>query len=102
MNIILQIKSLSFSFIFGFIFAFIIGLFYKLIYNKNKFFRLISSLILVLLGVIVYFLILKKINNAIFHVYEVLSIIVGYTLEIVINTYIVKKTNRWYNYIIGE
>lgn len=89
MDISLQIKSLLFSFFYGFLFAFIVGLFYKLLYSKSKIIRLITSLFLILLAVIIYFLELKKINNAIFHIYEIISIIVGYTLE----TLIIRKIN---------
>lgn len=94
MNIELQIKSLIFSFIFGFFFALVISFFYKLIYNKSKIIRLFTSIILVLFGVIIYFLCLKKINNAIFHLYEILSIVVGYSLETILITRLVKKNNR--------
>lgn len=94
MNIILQIKSLAFSFLFGFFFAFFISFFYKLIYNKSNLVRLVSSLILVLSGTLAYFVILKKINNAIFHIYEILSIILGYTMEILLNSYIVKLRKK--------
>lgn len=94
MNIILQIKSLAFSFLFGFFFAFFISFFYKLIYNKSNLVRLISSLILVLSGTFLYFIILNKINNAIFHIYEILSIILGYIVEILLNSYIVKLRKK--------
>lgn len=102
MNIVLQIISLIFSFLFGFSFALVIGLFYRLIYSKKKIVCLISSLILVLFAVAIYFIGLRKINNAIFHIYEIISIVVGYALESLISLKIAKRKNRWYNFIIGE
>lgn len=91
MDIELQIKSLIFSFIFGFLFAFVISFFYKLIYSKNKIIRLLASLILVFVGVIIYFVCLRKINDATFHIYEILSIIVGYSLETILINRTCKK-----------
>lgn len=91
MNIYLQIKTIIFSFIFGFGLSFVISLFYKFIYSNNKFVQIIFSLLLVLLFTLLYFLLLKKINNAIFHVYEILSLIWGYGLELFITGHIAKR-----------
>lgn len=102
MNIVLQIKSLAFSFVFGFFFALMISFFYKLLYSKRAIIQIITSLVLVSVAVLIYFLGLKNINNARFHIYEIISIVVGYSLETIISGKIAKNKKRWYNLIIGE
>lgn len=94
MNIVLQIKSLGFSFLFGLGFATTISFFYRLLYHKRVIIQIFTSLFLVLIGVFVYFLGLKQINNAIFHIYEIFGIIVGYSLETIISGKIAKRKKR--------
>lgn len=94
MNIYLQIKTLIISFLFGFLFSFFLGFFYCLLYSKSKILQIITSLTIVLSATLLYFLILKKINNAVFHIYEVLSLILGYSLENLIGTRIAKRNKR--------
>ena len=84
MNINLQIKTIIFSFVFGFLFSFIISLFYKFIYSNKKIIQIIFSLVLVLSSTLLYFFLLKRLNTAIFHIYEILSLIVGYSLELIL------------------
>lgn len=84
MNIYLQIKTIIFSFLFGFCLSFIISLFYKFIHSNKRIVQMIFSLSLVMISTLLYFFMLKELNNAIFHIYEILSLILGYSLELVL------------------
>ena len=94
MNITLQIKTLIFSFLFGFFFSLVISFFYRLLYSNKRFIQIITSLFLVISAVFIYFFILKKINNAVFHIYEILSIILGYSLDSLLIRKIAKRNKR--------
>ena len=94
MNVFLQIKTLFVSFLFGFFFSFFIGFFYRFLYNKRIWLQIITSLFLTLSAIICYFLLLKRINNAVFHVYEIFCLIIGYALETLISGKIAKKNKR--------
>ena len=81
MNIKLQIITLLFSFLYGIFFSFFLSLNYKFIYSDKKIFKTIISFLVVIISVLIYFIILKKINNGIFHIYEILCIILGFIFE---------------------
>ena len=81
MNIKLQIITLLFSFLYGIFFSFFLSLNYKFIYSDKKIFKTIISFLVVIISVLIYFIILKKINNGIFHVYEILCIILGFIFD---------------------
>ena len=91
MNIKLQITTLLFSFLYGIFFSFFLSLNYKFIYSDKKILKTIISFLLL------YFIILKKINYGVFHVYEILMIILGFVLENLIVRFIANKKKPWYN-----
>lgn len=74
----LQIYSLLFSFIYGFLFYFLVLLNKKYLYN-NKFSFVIDVLFIVN-NVLIYFIILRYINNGIFHIYFSIMIILGFII----------------------
>ena len=74
----IQIKLIIFSFIFGFLFSIILDWFYHLFQNKKNIIRNISSFFLIFLMSIIYFIGLKQIGNATFHIYSILFIIMGF------------------------
>lgn len=84
MNLIIQIKTIVASIIFGVYFSIILSLSYRLIYHKKEFVKLIFTPIIIGFNTILYFFIIKKINYGIFHIYEILCIILGVVLETVI------------------
>ena len=94
MNIKLQIITLLFSFSFGIFFSFFLGLNYKYIYSDKKIFKTIISFLVVIISVLIYFIILKKINNGIFHIYEILCIILGFIFDNWIRTVIAKVLKK--------
>lgn len=61
----IQIKMIIFSIIFGIFIYFLTNVVKKIIYHKNKKLKIIFTFTFFILNAIIYFLILKKINNAI-------------------------------------
>lgn len=77
-SLTLQFKLIIFSFIFGFLFSALLEWFNKKI-NKYRFYiKILSSLILVAIMTYIYFVGIEKIGNAIFHIYSIIFIIVGF------------------------
>lgn len=85
-----QIISLLFSFIYGIFFSVFLDINHKIIYNSHKIIKLIGTTFVVFLSVLIYFILLLKINNATFHPYELIMIILGYILENIIKNKIKK------------
>lgn len=84
----LQIISLVVSFLYGIFFSFLLNINYKLIYNDNKFIKIIGTFLFVIFNSLLYFLILLKINNGIVHIYCIITLIVGFTFY---NSFLSKK-----------
>lgn len=74
----LQFKLIIFSFIFGFIFSFILELFNSKIKKFPKYIEIIFSFLLIAFMTLIYFVGIHKIGNAIFHIYSIISIIIGF------------------------
>jgi len=74
----IQINLIIFSFIFGFLFSILLEIFNKKIDKCKKNAKLILSFLVVILSTIIYFEGIKKIGNAIFHIYSIITIIVGF------------------------
>ncbi|MDD4733456.1 MAG: hypothetical protein PHU05_01195 [Bacilli bacterium] len=92
MDLKTQIIVLIFSFVYGILFSILVNLSYKLICNFKKVFRILYTFVFVLINSLVYFFVLKLINDAILHYYSLIVIIFGF---VIID--IVKK--RWYTKI---
>ena len=94
MNIKLQIITLIVSFFYGIFFSFFLSLNYKFIYSDKKIIKIIISFLVVIINVLLYFIILRKINYGIFHIYEIFSLILGFLLENWLSGIIAKKLNK--------
>ena len=90
----IQILTLIFSFLFGIIFYLEIKLNYKFIYNEKKLYKIITTFFFVMANVLLYFIILQKINNGILHLYGILAIIIGFTLSNYVLTYLQEKIEK--------
>ena len=88
----LQIYSLIFSFIYGFIFYFLIILNKKYLYNNKL--SLVIDILFIIDNVLIYFIVLRYINNGIFHIYFSIMIILGF----IIGYFLDKKIRKWYNF----
>ena len=74
----IQIKLLIFSFIFGFYFSVLLDIFNSKTIKCKKSVKFILAFFIVLLSTIIYLEGIKIIGNAIFHLYSLLTIIVGF------------------------
>ena len=86
----IQINSLIFSFAFGIFFSLFLDLNYKIIYNSKKIIKIIGTFLVIFSSVLIYFIILLNINNATFHPYELIMIILGFYIEKLIKNKIKK------------
>lgn len=86
----MQIKTILVSVIFGIFFKFILNINQRIVYKKNIFIKIIGTFFLTFLNTILYFIIIMKINNAVFHIYEILCIIIGMIIFKLIENYIKK------------
>ncbi len=78
MNIYIQVISIFISFIFGVIFSILTNINYRYLFSRNRIFKIFFTVIYVLDGALFYFLIMKKINNGIIHVYFLLFVALGF------------------------
>lgn len=92
----LQFKLIIFSFIFGFLFSAILEEFNKKIKRYSQFVELLLSFLFITFMSIVYFVGIQKICNAIFHIYSILSIVVGFILYDIIIKIIANNNKKWY------
>ena len=74
----LQFKLIIFSFIFGFLFSAALEGFNKVIKKYSTFVEILLSFIFILFMTFIYFIGIQKISNAIFHIYSILSIVLGF------------------------
>lgn len=81
MTLKVQVMSLIISFLYGIFFSIFLNLNYKIIYNNNKIYKIGGTFLFVLVNVLLYFLIIKKVNNGVVHIYCLISIILGTFLE---------------------
>ena len=80
-TLIIQIKSLFFSFFYGIFLAILLNLNYKYIYKSKLGYRLLINLLFVISNVLLYFIILKLINDGIIHLYFIFMIIIGFVIS---------------------
>ena len=76
----LQFKLIIFSFIFGFLFSALLEWFNNIINKYKTYLKSMLSVILVLIMTVIYFIGINKIGNAIFHIYSILSIVLGFIM----------------------
>lgn len=89
----IQIYSLIYSFLYGCFFAGIIKINYKIVYNSNMVLKVIGSFLFILFNVILYFIVLKYINNGILHFHFFICIWCGYYVcNLIFDKFIVKNS----------
>ena len=74
----IQIKLIVFSFIFGFFFSLLLEIFNEKVKKCKSILKFFLSLVVVIFSTLVYFEGIKKIGNAILHIYSILTIILGF------------------------
>lgn len=85
MSLVLQIKTILLSLIYGAFLYYFLYLNKKILYNAKVYIKALGAFSIMLLLTFLYFLLLKNINNGIFHIYEIISIIISYTLIAYVN-----------------
>lgn len=83
----IQLKLIIFSFIFGFFFSLLIEWFNKISKNYKNYLKIVLSFILIFIMSLIYFIGCQKISNAIFHIYNILCIVIGYITYDIIAKY---------------
>ncbi len=78
MNLKIQIISLLFSFVFGIIFSLLVNINYRLLFSKSRVFQIIMTLVFVINCALIYFFLLKFINNGVVHPYFYLMVLIGF------------------------
>lgn len=86
----IQIKTLVFSFLFGIYFSYMIRINYKYVFSLKKIYKILGTILLITSNILLYFIILLKINNGIIHTYSIFMIVIGTYIEYIINRLIVK------------
>lgn len=78
MDIDIQIISIIFSFVFGLLFSILTNINYKFLFSKNMVLKILFTAIFVLDSGLLYFLIIKRINNGVINIYFLLLIVLGF------------------------
>ena len=87
----IQIKSIIFSFLYGIFFSFVTNLNYKHIYYSKGILRIITNILFIFDNVLIYFILLRYINDGILHYYFLLSLVIGFaSVNKLINKYLFK------------
>ncbi len=94
MTLDLQIVTLVFSFFFGAFFSLFLRLNYKIIYHNSKFIKLLGSFLVVIITILSYFIVLQKLDNAIFHPYHLLLLILGFICMHTLEQKIAKRLKK--------
>jgi hypothetical protein len=92
----IQIKSIIYSFIYGCIFSLLLNINYKYIYYSKGIKKILINIFFIIDNVLLYFLILRYINNGIFHFYFLLSIILGFIVVNYMTTKKIKLFKHWF------
>lgn len=77
MTLEIQIQSLSYSLMYGMFIVFIFNFIYRYLFHSNFIYKIIMDFLFVSDSVLLYFWLLKMINNGIFHSYFLIMFIVG-------------------------
>lgn len=103
MSLKIQLLTLIYSFLFGIFFGIMLKLNSKFLYSDKKVEKILTSLLFTIVNVLLYFIVLKKINNAILHPYSILILLLGFFVEYYVERKILfmfeRKNKKWYNYI---
>ena len=76
-----QLLTIVFSLIFGFFFYLILYLSRKILFQKNLIKRIVSNILFIIDMVLLYFLIIKYINNGTLTYYSYIFMFIGIVLQ---------------------
>lgn len=99
MNLKTQIISMVVSLLYGYIFSCLVNINYKFLFSKVLWFKILINIIFIIDNGLLYFIIIKKINNGYIHYYLYIMIIIGFFLGFFktrfMRGWIVKLYNRF-------
>ena len=78
MDLFTQIKVLLFSFSYGVLFYYLVKIQKNLLFNSKTIIKIILSSLLIFNSIMIYYFLLVFLNNGIFHIYFIFSIILGF------------------------
>ena len=78
MELSIQLQSLITSFVYGMLVSYLIKLQYKFLFNGRIFYKIIITTLFIFDNCLLYFLLLRTINDGIFHIYFLFMLIIGY------------------------
>lgn len=80
MDLIIQIQSLLVSLVFGICFSYLVRMQYKYLFESKLYIKISLTFLLVLDCFLLYFLVLRIINDGIFNYYFGIMLVIGYIL----------------------
>ena len=89
MELSVQLQVLTVSFVYGILFSYLIKIQYKFLFDSKRFYKILITFLFIFDNCLLYFLILRKINNGVFHIYFLFMLIIGYLL----GYYLINKKN---------
>jgi hypothetical protein len=94
MDLQTQLLSLLASFVYGLVFSFAYNINYKYIYGKNNLYKVVITFLFMLNNIMLYYLILLKINFGIIHPYFLLMLVIGFYIGNKKSQIIRRKLNK--------
>jgi len=80
MELSIQLQVLTVSFVYGILFSYLLKIQYKFLFESGKFYKILITFLFIFNNWLLYFLILRAINNGIFHIYFLLVLVLGFLL----------------------
>lgn len=90
----LQLITLGASFLYGFVFYYLMKLNYKLIKNKKKFYQSLITILFMYNVVLLYIIIIFKLNSGIFHIYFFIMLALGFLSNLKLTQKMLKTLNQ--------
>ena len=78
MNLEIQIQSLIYSFVYGLFFSYLLNLNYRILFMSRRLIQIFANFFFILDNVFLYFILLRYINQGIFHTYFFLLLVLGF------------------------
>ena len=80
MSLIIQIRTIAYTFLFGLYLALVFNLLYKILFSKHLLINIFTNFFFIFLNSILYFYLLFKINNGIIHIYLLFIFLISFIL----------------------
>lgn len=87
MDLIVQLQVIIVSFIYGILLSYLIKLQYKYLFESKLVYKILITILFVFDNCLLYFLLLRLINNGIFHIYFSFVLVLGF----IFGNYLVNK-----------